>query len=80
LDEQYGHTDCVLRDGGIMAKNMPENERPKYGQSIPLGDTGTGDGGGGVRPDTQGISNREGDRDQDTDDLMKDEDDTDGNV
>jgi hypothetical protein len=37
-------------------------ERPKQGQSVPLGDTG--DGETGVPPDEQGISNREGDRDK----------------
>ena len=35
-------------------------ERPKQGQSVPLGDTG--DGETGVPADEQGISNREGDR------------------
>jgi hypothetical protein len=37
-------------------------ERPKQGQSGPLGDTGEGETG--VASDEQGISNREGDRDK----------------
>ena len=37
-------------------------ERPKQGQSVPLGDTG--DGETGVPADEQGISNREGDQDK----------------
>lgn len=59
-----------------MAKHIPDSERPNLGQSIPLGDTGDGDTG--VPDNEQGISNRAGD--QDKDELMKDEDDTDGNV
>ncbi len=46
---------------------MPENkskirtdERPKQGQSVPLGDTG--DGNTGVQANEQGISNRKGDK------------------
>lgn len=44
--------------------------------TAPKGDTGDGDTG--VPPSEQGISNRPGDRG--TDDLMQDEDDTDGSV
>ena len=59
-----------------MANKIDDNERPDLGQSVPLGDTG--DGETGVSENEQGISNRLGDRD--TAELMKDEDDTDGNV
>jgi hypothetical protein len=37
-------------------------ERPKQGQSVPLGDTG--DGETGVPANEQGISNRPGDKDE----------------
>jgi len=59
-----------------MGDRISDDERPNLGQSVPLGDTGDGDTG--VPDNEQGISNRAGDRD--TDELMKDEDDTDGNV
>jgi len=59
-----------------MAKRTTTTNREEE-HARPLGDTGRGDGGD-VRQDEQGISNREGDRDQDADDLRGDEDDTAG--
>jgi len=59
-----------------MPRNIPDIERPNQGQSTPPADTGGG--AAGVPNREPGISNRG--KDTDTDELMKDEDDTDGNV
>jgi len=59
-----------------MGRNIPDSDRPNLGQSTPPGDTGEGDTG--VPKREAGVSNRPTERN--TDELMKDEDDTDGNV
>jgi hypothetical protein len=52
-------------------RSIPVEERVRRGQSEALGDTG--DGRTGVAPETQGISNRPGDRGEDATSRMEDD-------